>query len=70
MVSDSGPVTRQALYEGEERLLEAAQAAFPGWAITRVFGGWQAVPDGVIVITAVDIDGIVEKLRGLNDRQG
>jgi hypothetical protein len=44
--------------------LEALRAQFPEWDITRVFGGFEAVPQGTTVLRAMFVDGLAEKLRG------
>lgn len=50
----------------EDAKLAAAREAFPGWDFRETFGGWLAVPSGTPVVRAMDLDGIVAKLRDLN----
>lgn len=47
----------------EDARLQAARESFPGWDIIEVFGGYLAVPAGTVIVQAIDLDGIVMKLR-------
>jgi hypothetical protein len=47
-----------------ERIKEIRER-HPGWDINRVFGGWEAIPEGMAVVRAVYLDTIEEKLEAL-----
>lgn len=59
---EMGPMEDSVVAKGDSRL-EAAREAYPAWDIHRVFGGYEAVPKGTVVIRSVDVDGVVEKIR-------
>lgn len=46
-----------------ERQLQAARDSFPGWDVHEVHGGLLAVPEGTAVITAIEPDTLVMRLR-------
>lgn len=54
---------RTAAEEAEERRLNAARDSFPDWRIVEVFGGYLAVPAGAAIVQAIDLDGLIRKLR-------
>lgn len=60
---DRTVASRTAAEEAEEARLLAARESFPGWMIRETFGGYLAVPAGTVVIHAIDLDGLVKKLR-------
>jgi hypothetical protein len=47
----------------DEKQLEAARQAFPGWDFHQVFGGWEAVPAGTPVVRSMFLESLVERLR-------
>lgn len=47
----------------EQARLTAARESFPGWQIIEVFGGFLAIPADSVILQAIDLDGIVAKLR-------
>lgn len=65
MVSEPRPPASRT--ERQQREVKAAEAAFPRWEFIKIPGGWLTVPKGTPVIQALDMDGIVEKLRARED---
>lgn len=55
--------SRTALEEAEEARFCAARDSFPAWEIIETFGGFLAVPKGTVIVQAIDLDGLVGKLR-------
>ena len=64
-VKDTGPLEYSELDDLDKRLV-AARESFPEMDIYRVPWGYLAVPGGIDVYSAADIDALTEKLR----RQG
>jgi hypothetical protein len=54
---------RSAEEDAQDRRLAAARDAFPGWRIVETFGGFLAVPASAELVQAIDLDGLVMKLR-------
>lgn len=52
----------EGVTEDEKREAAEAMARHPGWKISRVFGGWEAVPEGTAVHRAMFLDALEEKL--------
>lgn len=49
--------------EQEERQLQAAREAFPGWLIRETFGGYLAVPKDTTIVQSTSLDVVVRVLR-------
>jgi hypothetical protein len=47
----------------DDARLQAARESFPAWHIIEVFGGFLAVPADAVIVQAIDLDGLVAKLR-------
>lgn len=50
----------------DDARLQAARESFPGWEIVEVFGGYLAFPKSAVIVQAIDLDGLVGKLRQQN----
>lgn len=48
---------------GPDSELDGLQAEFPDWDITRIFGGFLAVPKGTPIVLATFTDTMAEKLK-------
>jgi hypothetical protein len=48
---------------GPDSELEAIRAEFPDWDITRIFGGYRAVPRGTVVLEGIYLDSLAKKLK-------
>jgi len=46
----------------DDELLALIAERWPDWEISRVFGGWEALPRGTEVIRAAYLDSIAERL--------
>jgi hypothetical protein len=47
----------------DDARLTAARESFPGWQIIEVFGGYLAIQADSVIVQAIDLDGLVGKLR-------
>jgi len=54
---------RTTAEEADDARLQAARDSFPGWEIVEVFGGYLAFPKGASIVQAIDLGGLVAKLR-------
>jgi hypothetical protein len=48
--------------QAEARLFAEIADRYPGWTVYTVFGGYEAVPDGVTVVRAMNLERLLEKL--------
>lgn len=46
-----------------EEALAAAREEFPGWDFYQVFGGWEAVPGQTLIVRAMYLETLLDKLR-------
>lgn len=60
--NDTGPLEYTPL-DDFDRPLIVAREALPGWDIFRAGWGYIAVPANTVVFLAVDVGGLVAKLR-------
>jgi hypothetical protein len=68
MTSGPMPPASRTAQQQQDAQLAAAEKAFPGWDFIELLSGWLAVPSDTPVIQAVDLDGIVGKLRAREDQ--
>lgn len=63
-MDQNGPGDGDLLTSAEERReLERLRAEFPTYSIDKIFGGWQAVPRGTVVLRGMYLETIAERLR-------
>jgi hypothetical protein len=60
---DTLPTPSVAVTKTEAQRIKEIKERFPGWVINRVFGGWEVVPYGVVVVRGIYLESIEEKLE-------
>jgi hypothetical protein len=64
------PVNSRQEDATDAELMAYISAHHPGWEIHRVFGGYEAVPTGTVVIRSAYLSAIAEKLDELSGKNG
>lgn len=64
------PVSNRSDDVTDAEVMAYLSAHHPGWEIHRVFGGYEAVPTGTVIIRGVHLSSIAEKLDELSGKDG